>query len=321
VQTVDRGLESQLLVEIENVRYRYGRAPVWALDGISVRIERGRVVGLVGPNGSGKTTLYRLMLGFMPPQQGRVRVAGMAPTAYRKTRGIAYLPEQVRLPGRVRVRELAVFMGRLAGLQGTALSGSIDGLIGTLALEDKADALIGTLSHGYRQRVGLLAALLGDPELLLFDEPASGLDPASVAVLRSLLRALKRRARTVVVSSHNLLELERVCDDVYVLRHGRLLGRWSQEEIEGRPDVWVVQLTPGSVALGRRSEAVCTALGGVRMAVDEVAFADEQAACSYAESVRVAGDAAVEAIERRRFDLEYLFHSLVQEEHGKGEAG
>lgn len=303
------------------MRYRYRRAPVWALDGISVQIERGQVVGLVGPNGSGKTTLYRLILGFVSPQQGRVKVAGMAPAAYRKTQGIAYLPEQVRLPGRVRVRELAVLMGRLAGLQGSVLSGSIDGLMRTLVLEDKADVLIGALSHGYRQRVGLLAALLGDPELLLFDEPANGLDPASVAVLRSLLRALKRRGRTVVVSSHNLLELERVCDDVLVLRHGELLGRWSQKEIEGRPDVWVVQLTAGAVAVGRRSEAVCTALGGVRMAVDEVAFADEQAARSYAERVTLAGDGTVEAIERRRFDLEYLFHSLVQKQHGKGETG
>jgi len=301
------------------VRYRYRRAPVWALDNISVQIERGRVVGLVGPNGSGKTTLYRLILGFMPPQQGRVQVAGMAPAVYRKTQGIAYLPEQVRLPGRVRIGEFAVLMGRLAGLQGSVLSGTIDGLIRTLVLEDKADALIGALSHGYRQRVGLLAALLGDPELLLFDEPANGLDPSSVAVLRSLLRALKRRGRTVVVSSHNLLELERVCDDVLVLRHGELLGRWSQEEIEGRPDVWVVQMTPGAVAVGRRSEAVCTALGGVRMAVDEVAFADEQAARSWAERVTVAGDGTVESIERRRCDLEYLFHSLVQKEHRKGE--
>lgn len=311
-----RGPEARPLVEIENVRYRYRAAPGWALDGISFQIERGRVLGLVGPNGSGKTTLYRLILGFMRPQRGRVQVAGTAPAAYRKAWGIGYLPEQVRLPGRVRVRELAAFVGHLARLSGSVLSGRVDGLLQTLAIEDEACSYIGTLSHGYRQRVGLLAALLGNPELLLFDEPANGLDPASVAVLRSLLRGLKRQDRTVIVSSHNLLELERVCDEVCILRSGELLGRCSRDEIAGRPDVWVVQLAPGGAAAGNRSVASCAALGGVRLAADEVAFQDEQAARSYAERVTVVGDGVVEAIERRRFDLEYLFHSLLQKERG-----
>jgi ABC-type multidrug transport system ATPase subunit len=184
------------LVEVENVRYRYRSARAPALQDVSLRVERGVVLGLVGPNGSGKTTLYRLVLGFISPHGGRVRIGSLAPQAYRTRRGIGYLPEQVRLPGNVRVYELARLIGRLAGLERVELNDSLERSMSVLALDGQADAMVGTLSHGYRQRVGLLAAMLGDPELLLFDEPANGLDPASVGILRSVLRDLKRRGRT-----------------------------------------------------------------------------------------------------------------------------
>lgn len=307
--------EGRPLVQVEGVRYRYRSAGDWALAGISFQIRRGIVLGLVGPNGSGKTTLYRLILGLMRPLEGRVAVDGTAPAAYRTGRGIGYLPEQVRLPGNVRVRELAELMGRLAGLRGAEMRIAIERLLRTLAIEDRADALIKTLSHGYRQRVGLLAALLGGPELLLFDEPANGLDPESVGVLRSVLRALKRRGRTVLVSSHNLLELERVCDEVLILRQGRLLGRSSRKELVSKPDVWVAQLGPDSLAAASEVGALCKELDGVRLAADEAGFVEERAAREFAARIRVAG-VAVEAIERRPFDLEYLFHSLVRQESG-----
>jgi ABC-type multidrug transport system ATPase subunit len=304
--------KSRPLIEVEKARYRYGTGD-WALDNISFKVDSGVVLGLVGPNGSGKTTLYRLVLGLMRPQEGRVEVAGAAPAAHRRRFGIGYLPEQVKLPGNVRVRELAVLMARLAGLSGLQLSGAIDRLMGTLAIEETADALVGTLSHGYRQRVGLLAALLGDPDLLLFDEPANGLDPASIGVLRSVLRALKRKGRTVIVSSHNLLELERVCDEVLILSQGRLLGRTSRQELALHTDVWVVQLGVESEAALSRAQGLYTELEGVQLAADEVAFIDELAARRFAERVE-AGGGGTEAIERRPFDLEYLFHSLVQNE-------
>jgi ABC-2 type transport system ATP-binding protein len=308
--------EDDPLIVAESLRYRYRSAGEWVIDDLSFDIERGRVVGFVGPNGSGKTTLYRLVLGFMRPQEGRLSVGGLDPAAYRRSRGIGYLPEQVRLPGNVRVRELAVLMARLAGLRGIEADDAIDGYMSTLALEGKAGALVSTLSHGFRQRVGLLAALLGDPELLLLDEPANGLDPSSVGILRSVLRSLKRRGRTVVVSSHNLAELERVFDEVLILRYGRLLGRSSREELGRRPEIWIVQL--GTELAEASAEALCKELGGVRLATDEAAFDSERSARAWAERVEVAGG-TVESVERRPFDLEYLFHSLVQDEAGEWE--
>lgn len=304
-------LEGGPSIEVDNLRYRYGRAKNWALAGISLRIEKGVVLGLVGPNGSGKTTLFRLVLGFARWFEGRIGIDGSAPAAYRTQYGIGYLPEQVRLPAGVRVRRLAEFAGRLAALDCSGARNATDRLMKTLAIDDRADERIGTLSHGYRQRVGLLVALLGDPQLILLDEPANGLDPESVGVLRSVLRGLKQQGRTVIVSSHNLLELERVCDAVVILSQGRVLGRSSRSELLSQPDVWVVQLSRDSgdaVSVGR----LCAKLHGVRLAADEAGFGHEQLAREFAARASTRG-CVVEAVERRSFDLEYLFHSLVQQ--------
>jgi ABC-2 type transport system ATP-binding protein len=307
------------LIEVEDLYFGYSPRGEPALERLSFDIERGHVVGLVGPNGSGKTTLYRLILGFLRQQRGRVVVSGLDPAAYRRSRGVGYLPEQVRLPGNVRVRELAVLMARLAGLRGREVDEAVERYANTLGLVESTDAVVGSLSHGYRQRVGLLVALLGDPELVLLDEPANGLDPASVGVLRSVIRELKRNRRTVVVSSHNLSELERTCDEVLVLGYGRLLGRSSREELVERPKTWVVTLGTERGEVAARADALCLELGGVRLAVDEAAFADARSARAFAGQVEAAG-VTVESIERRPFDLEYLFHSLVQKNIWDGKA-
>ncbi|UCC83017.1 MAG: ABC transporter ATP-binding protein [Gemmatimonadota bacterium] len=314
-----RAADDGPLIEVEDLYFGYSSRGELALERLSFEIERGRVVGLVGPNGSGKTTLYRLILGFLRPLRGRVVVSGLDPAVYRRSRGIGYLPEQVRLPGNVRVREFAVLIARLAGLGGREVSEAIERYTNTLALAESTDAVVGSLSHGYRQRVGLLAALLGDPELLLFDEPANGLDPASVGVLRSVIRQLKRNRRTVVISSHNLSELQRVCDEVLLLGYGRLLGRSSREELVERPETWVVLLGTERGERPVQVNALCLELGGVRLAADETAFADARSARAFAGQVETAG-ATVESIERRPFDLEYLFHSLVQKSFLDGRA-
>ncbi len=299
-------------VEVRNVRYRYGPRRGWALDGISFEVPAGRVLGLVGPNGSGKTTLYRLLLGLTSPTDGQLAIDGQPPAAYRTRRGIGYLPEQVRLPGAVRVSELGVLMARLAGLDALQARSSTAALVEVLALGDKVDARIATLSHGYRQRVGLLAVLLGDPRLLLLDEPANGLDPASVGLLRSLLRRLRRAGRTVFISSHNLLELERVCDDMLILSEGRLLGRISREELAARPDIWVVLVRSQPSASTTGAEASLIEQRALRLAADEVAFPSREAARAYADAVQREGG-SVERVERRPFDLECLFHLQVQQ--------
>lgn len=317
-RTVDRaaglmgGKTETALIGVDALSYRYPAARARALDEVSFEVERGAVLGLVGPNGSGKTTLCRLLLGLMRPQGGRVTVGGVEPAVYRRSHGVGYLPEQVKLPGDVQVGEFAVLMARLAGLRRCEVPGAVDRLMATLAIAEKVGVPISALSHGYRQRVGLLAALLGQPELLLLDEPANGLDPSSVGILRSVIRGLKRVGRTVIISSHNLLELERVCDDVLILRQGRVLGRSLRDELTRRSEIWVVQLCrQDDVIPALDLGPLAAKLGGVGLAADEVAFADEADARAFVRRIETAGG-RVEMIERRPYDLEYLYHSLVQ---------
>jgi ABC-2 type transport system ATP-binding protein len=181
-----------------------------------------------------------------------------------------------------------------------------------LGLVERSSSALGALSHGYKQRVGLLAALLGDPQLLLLDEPTNGLDPGTVGILRSAIRALRRRGRTVIVSSHNLAELERVCDGLLILQEGTLIGRCTREGLSGRPDVWVVRVSDNGKLRSPRLGQLCGQSGGVRLAADEVGFRDGRSAREFARRLTAAG-AVVEAVDRRRFDLEFLYHSMVKE--------
>lgn len=306
-------MSSQAMAVLEAVGFRYRPDGQWAVRELSIRVDRGTVHGLAGPNGSGKTTIYRLLMGFLQPETGSVSVGGERPARYRVGKGIGYLPEQVRLPGAVRVGEFAVFMARLAGNPGRGIGTVTEPFMEALGLTATAAAPIGSLSHGFRQRVGLLAALLGDPQLVLLDEPATGLDPGSLGLLRSVIRALRRRGRTVLVASHNLAELERVCDEVSILREGTLLGRCGRERLAGRPGVWVVRLSYNGRLRSARLGQLCARLGGVQLATDEVGFRDGRSAREFVRKMKAAG-VAVEAVEQRPYDLEFLFHSLVQAE-------
>lgn len=300
-------------LQVEGVTYGYRGAERPALDDLSFETRGGTVLGVVGPNGSGKTTLFRLLLGFARPDCGKVRIGGLDPANHRRRYGVGYLPESVALPD-VTALELATFAASLAGFGRAAAAQQIELYSDALDLGGALTKRTHHLSHGYRQRVGLLLAMLGDPGLVLLDEPANGLDPDSMGVLRSLLRGLRRRGATVLVSSHNLLELQRVCDEVLLLRQGRLLGRSTREELAESPDIFVVQLKPG---VNDRSVDAreLRRLGGVRFAADEYAFPSQEAARRFAY-----GSASAQLIERRPSDLEYLFHSLVQRS-ASGEKG
>lgn len=305
-------MSDRSMVEFRAVDFRYRAADRLAVRDLSFRVDRGTVHGLAGPNGSGKTTVYRLLMGFIRPESGWVSVGGDDPGRYRVENGIGYLPEQVRLPGAVRVDEFAMFMARLAGFSAKEIGPICEPVMAALGLTDKAPIPIGSLSHGFRQRVGLLAVLLGDPQLVLMDEPANGLDPTSMGLLRSMIRALKRRGRTVIVSSHNLAELERICDELSILQEGTLLGRSTRDALAGRPGVWVVRLSYNGRLRSPLVGRVCGMLGGVRLATDEVGFKEVRSAQEFVRRMVAAG-APVETVEKRPFDLEFLFHSLVQE--------
>jgi ABC-2 type transport system ATP-binding protein len=206
--------------ELAAATKRYGRRP--ALVGVDLAVPAGAAVGLLGPNGAGKTTALRLLLGFARPSRGAVRLRGRDPFDPAARRGVGYLPERLRLPGAMTLRRFLHVHGLLAGLGASDLPREIDAVAETTGVRERLGERLDSLSKGLAQRAGFAAALLARPELLVLDEPTSGLDPLGVRDARDWTLAARARGATLLVSSHVLSEVERVCDHVVILREGRI---------------------------------------------------------------------------------------------------
>lgn len=212
------------VIAAEQLSKWYG--PRLAVDRVSLEVEAGEVMGLLGPNGSGKTTILRILTGYLRPSGGTARVAGLdiVDDAFAVRGRVGYVPEDAPLYGGMSVREFLVFMARLKGLAaGPVATGAVETAVERLGLGDVRRRLIATLSRGYRQRVAIAQALLGNPDLLILDEPTNGLDPRQIIEVRGHIRALAGE-RTILITSHILGEIERVADRVAILLEGRLLG-------------------------------------------------------------------------------------------------
>lgn len=197
------------------------RREVRALADFTLSLARGEVVGIAGPNGAGKSTLISLILGFLHPTAGTVRLDGRPPREYIERTGVGYLPELVALPARWTVRE-ALLRRAVLGGRGPAGPARAREVAGQLGLEEHLRKQVRQLSKGNLQRLGLAQALLDDSDLVILDEPTHGLDPLWTQRFRDLVRDLRRPSRLVVVASHNLDELERIADRVVILHRGQL---------------------------------------------------------------------------------------------------
>jgi ABC-2 type transport system ATP-binding protein len=205
-------------IEAIDIHKRYG--PLVVLQGLTLRVERGEVYGLLGPNGAGKSTLIHLLLGFLRADRGQLAVLGTSPAAARSRLG--YLPERLNYYAYCTAREYLHDMGGFSGLRGPALADRCRALLEQVGLAAAADRRIGRFSKGMLQRLGIAQALIHDPELLLIDEPTSGLDPAGQHELIELLSALRRKGHTILLCSHQLAEVEALCDRVGIMHNGRL---------------------------------------------------------------------------------------------------
>jgi len=209
-----------LALEISGVTKRYGRRE--ALRDFDLRLPQGVALGLLGPNGAGKTTALRLLLGFTQPTVGTVRLRGQPACGPASRVGVGYLPERLRLPARMTVVGLLRLHGRLAGLEGIDLSRSVAAALERTGLSHRANEHLGELSQGLAQRAGFAQAMLGKPEVLLLDEPTTGLDPLGIRDARDWIREQRERGCTVLVSSHVLSEVERICDEAVIVNEGRI---------------------------------------------------------------------------------------------------
>jgi ABC-2 type transport system ATP-binding protein len=221
------------MIEVQQITKRYGQHT--ALDRVSFSVAKGEVLAFLGPNGAGKTTTMRILTCFMPATEGIARVAGFdcADQPMEVKRRIGYLPETPPVYLELTVTEYLQFAGRLRGLSGKTLISSMQREIERLGLGTVQHRLIGNLSRGYRQRVGLAQALLHDPQVLILDEPTVGLDPKQIIEIRELIKNLAG-SHTVILSTHILPEATAVCQRVVIISGGRIVAEDTPERLSAR---------------------------------------------------------------------------------------
>ena len=218
-------------IEVEALTKRYG--PVMALRSVSFSVNKGEVVGFLGPNGAGKSTTLRILCGLMPATSGVAKVCGvpLALDPLGARQHIGYMPENNPLPEDMRVVEYLRLRARLKNLNGRTMKARVEEVMDLCDLRRKArKKLIGTLSKGYRQRVGIADAILANPDVAILDEPTIGLDPHQVLTIRQLLNQLKGQM-TIIISSHILPEIELSCDRVIIMNNGRLVAMGTPAEL------------------------------------------------------------------------------------------
>ncbi|MGH2661159.1 MAG: ATP-binding cassette domain-containing protein [Actinomycetota bacterium] len=240
------------VIDTDALTKRYGQE-VLAVDSLTLRVRRGEVYGFVGPNGAGKTTTLRMLLGLVRPSSGAASVLGHrpgSPEALARVGAMIEAPDFYPfLSGRDNLRVMARHTGVPVD--------RIEDVLRQVGLSQRADDHFSTHSTGMKQRLGLAAGLLKDPEVLILDEPTNGLDPEGIAEMRVLVRSLGREHRTVLLSSHLMGEVEQVCDRIGVIRHGRLAAEGTLDELRGRQQLRV-RVTPMD-----RARELVAALPGV----------------------------------------------------------
>ncbi len=221
------------MIEVQGLTKYFGAT--LAVNNVSFKVEKGEIIGLLGPNGSGKTTIMRILTGFFPPTEGRALIGGLdvAEHSLETRRRVGYLPENMVLYPDLSVEALLDFAARVRELDSTSARQRIDYSIEKCGLAEVRRKLIGKLSKGYRQRVGIAQAILSDPEVLILDEPTVGLDPRQVVEIRQLIHSLAGRS-TVLLSTHILPEVTMTCRRVVIIDRGKIVAQDTPEELTAK---------------------------------------------------------------------------------------
>jgi ABC-type multidrug transport system ATPase subunit len=281
-------------------------ATITAVDGLGLEVRYGEVYGLLGPNGAGKTTTLRMLLGLARPTAGTATVAGGPPGSPASLARVGSMIETPAfwpyLSGRDNLRSLAAVNG--------ASRARIDEALVAVDLAHRADHRFSTYSMGMKQRLGVAAALLKDPDLLILDEPSSGLDPAGMIEMRELIAGLRKERRTVLLSSHLLAEVEQVCDRVGVLQHGRLIAEGTIAQLRGQGKL-LVRAAPADRARAILDELLGAA--GVVMEDGVFRLAADPARAGEINRRLVLGDVEVTELRLSERSLEDVFMQLTEE--------
>lgn len=302
-------------ITISHISKSYGTQK--ALDDVSVSIAEGQVVGLLGPNGAGKSTLMKVVTGFIRPEAGTVSVCGLdiatSPKEVRKI--IGYLPEHNPLYTDMYVREYLSMVSGMYGKLGKSRGARVDELIEMTGLTPEAHKKIGALSKGYRQRVGIAQALIGDPKVVILDEPTTGLDPNQIVDIRALIRSLANE-RTVVLSTHIMQEVQATCDNLVIIDHGHIRAHGSVEQVLAMThDSQVVEVTFDAEIspeqIERETGSKATVIGKNSFRVTSPATDDDLRILLF--RFAVSHGAPLLHLTQRTDNIEDVFHKLTQE--------
>lgn len=237
---------SDPVLEMRGVTRRYGK--LTALDSLTMTVARGSIHGFIGPNGAGKTTAFSLVAGFLRQDSGDILICGRPAQGVECRRGIlGILPQDARLPAKDKVGEALTFYARLQGFSTAEAEAEARKWLECVGMIQSWDTRCGALSHGMSKRVGIAQAFLGSPRLVLLDEPTAGIDPANAHQIRELIRAAHQEGASVLVSSHNLAELEALCDYATILDHGRVQTQGTLAELTSASNEIRIQTASDSV--------------------------------------------------------------------------
>ena len=237
------------------------RQKVVAVKDLNVEVAEGQVYGLLGPNGSGKSTTLKILLGLVTPTRGESRIFGQDSRDYRSHRDVGFLPENPYFYKYLTAEETLRFYGKICGMGGRALDARIGELLALVGMEDARHRRVGGYSKGMLQRIGLAQALIQDPRLLVLDEPTAGVDPLGSRQIRDLILELKKRGKTVLLTSHLLEQVQEVCDRVGIMARGMMMREGRLDElvtVEGRTEYLVENAPP---ELAEKIEALAMASG------------------------------------------------------------
>jgi ABC-2 type transport system ATP-binding protein len=301
-------MASELLVESHGLTKRYG-ASILAVDNLDLRVRRGEVYGFLGPNGAGKTTTLRMLLGLIRPTSGSATVAGRPPGDSVGLAKVGAIVESPAFYPYLSGRDNLVVMADYCELPRNRVEGALDQVELTPRAKDK----FSTYSLGMKQRLGVAATLIKEPDLLILDEPTNGLDPAGMVDMRKLIRDLGRGDRTVLISSHLLNEVEQICDRIGVIQSGRLVAEGTISELRGEVGV-LVRATPQDKA----RDALQQLLGAAQVTETDGAFNLKTEPGRAAEINRALVQAGVDVSELRpnSLSLEEVFLNLTSDEAG-----
>jgi ABC-2 type transport system ATP-binding protein len=296
-------------LETHALRKVYGTTV--ALEALDLRVEPGEVFGLLGPNGAGKTTLVKLLLGFTRPGAGEGRILGRPLGDRAARRRIGVLPELFRYQAWLSAREVLMLHARLAGLPAAGRRSEIERVLALVGLADRADDRTGGYSKGMQQRLGLAVALLGEPALVILDEPTSALDPVGRADVRGIIGHARERGAAVLLNSHLLGEVERLCERVAIVHRGRVIAAGALDDLLGDASL---RIRVTGLPSGSMTSEVMAAFGGVERDDDWLTIRDvepDRIPDVVAAVVGLGG--RVHAVDPGRRSLEELFLGLVRE--------